>query len=201
MSLAPDRQWPSSMSGRDAFRAPGWWNLDLGVYKDTKITERIQPAAARETFNVFNHANLYVTGSSADVGSGNAVTACYGCTGLRMTAVICSWGRRSSSDGFGSGISGWLSDGGGQPVVSSASRSIQGRCVHRYYSGWEAMVTCQEAAHDVSKPMNPAILARESQYGSLVINLAQTRRVITLDRQACRSKPFAVIIARNGILP
>jgi len=34
-----------------------------------------------EAFNVFNHANLYVNGNSADLGSGNAVSACYGCTG------------------------------------------------------------------------------------------------------------------------
>lgn len=80
-ALAPGSQWPASMSGRDAFRAPGWWNLDIGVYKDTKITERFSVQLRAEVFNLFNHANLYVTGASADVGSGNAVTACYGCTG------------------------------------------------------------------------------------------------------------------------
>lgn len=81
MSFAPGTAWPSSMTGRDAFRAPGWWNLDLGVYKDTKITERVSLQLRAETFNLFNHANLYVVGSSADLGSGNAVNACYGCTG------------------------------------------------------------------------------------------------------------------------
>ena len=34
-----------------------------------------------ETFNLFNHANLYVNGNSADMGAGNTVNACYGCTG------------------------------------------------------------------------------------------------------------------------
>lgn len=81
MSFAPGSSWPSNMSGRDAFRAPGWWNLDAGLYKDTKITERVTLQLRAETFNIFNHANLYVVGSSADLGSGNAVTACYGCTG------------------------------------------------------------------------------------------------------------------------
>jgi hypothetical protein len=81
MSFAPGSRWPANMSGRDVFRAPGWWNLDLGVYKDTKITERVSIQLRGEVFNIFNHANLYVTGASADVGSGNAVTACYGCTG------------------------------------------------------------------------------------------------------------------------
>jgi len=30
---------------------------------------------------VFNHANLYVVGNSADLGAANFITACYGCTG------------------------------------------------------------------------------------------------------------------------
>ncbi len=69
------------MSGRDAFRGPGWWNLDLGVYKDTKLGERFTLQIRGEVFNLFNHANFYVTGSSADVGVGNTVNGCYGCTG------------------------------------------------------------------------------------------------------------------------
>jgi hypothetical protein len=72
--------FPNSMSGRDAFRAPGWWNLDLGVNKDTKISERVTLQLRAEAFNVFNHANLYVQGASADVRSKNYVVACYGCT-------------------------------------------------------------------------------------------------------------------------
>jgi len=81
MSFAPGASWPSNTSGRDAFRAPGWWNMDLGLYKDTKLTERFTLQLRAESFNIFNHANLYVVGNSADVGSGTAVTACYGCTG------------------------------------------------------------------------------------------------------------------------
>jgi outer membrane receptor protein involved in Fe transport len=81
MSFAPGSAWPSSMSGRDAFRGPGWWNMDFGVYKDTRITERFRLQLRVEVFNLFNHANLYVVGSSADLGAGNAVSACFGCTG------------------------------------------------------------------------------------------------------------------------
>jgi outer membrane receptor protein involved in Fe transport len=80
MSFQPGAKWPP-MSGRDAFRAPGWWNLDVGLYKDTRITERVSLQLRAETFNIFNHANLYVVGNSADLGVGNAVNACYGCTG------------------------------------------------------------------------------------------------------------------------
>jgi len=81
MTFAPGSTWPSSMSGRDAFRAPGWWDFDLGLYKDTKLTERFSLQLRLETFNLFNHANLYVTGNSADMGAGDSITSCYGCTG------------------------------------------------------------------------------------------------------------------------
>jgi TonB dependent receptor len=80
-TLAPGAKWPSNMSGRDAFTAPGWWNMDFGLYKDTKITERFSLQLRGETFNIFNHANLYVVGANADVGASNSITACYGCTG------------------------------------------------------------------------------------------------------------------------
>jgi outer membrane receptor protein involved in Fe transport len=85
MAMTPGQAWPSNMSGRDAFRGPGWWNLDFGLYKVTRLTERISLQLRAETFNIFNHANLYVNGISADVGANNgtnnAVDACYGCTG------------------------------------------------------------------------------------------------------------------------
>jgi hypothetical protein len=78
--LTPGSQWPANMSQRDAFRAPGFWNLDLALYKDTRLTETLALQLRAEAFNVFNHANLYVIGSSANVGAGNTVDACYGCT-------------------------------------------------------------------------------------------------------------------------
>jgi hypothetical protein len=79
--LLPGDMWPSNMSRRDLFRAPGFWNFDLAVFKNTKITERFTLQIRAELFNVFNHANLYVIGTSADVGAGNTVNACFGCSG------------------------------------------------------------------------------------------------------------------------
>jgi hypothetical protein len=79
--LTPGSQWPADMSKRDAFRAPGFWNFDLALYKDTKLSENLALQLRAELFNVFNHANLYVIGSSANVGAGNTVDACFGCTG------------------------------------------------------------------------------------------------------------------------
>ena len=79
--LMPGSPWPANMSPRDAFRAPGFWNLDVGIHKNTRLSERFTLQLRAEFFNVFNHANLYVIGTSADVGASNTVDACFGCTG------------------------------------------------------------------------------------------------------------------------
>lgn len=85
--LTPGSAWPSNMSQRDAFRAPGFWNLDVAVNKETRLTERLSLQLRMEVLNAFNHANLYVIGATADVGAGNMVDGCYGCTGS-------AWDRR-----------------------------------------------------------------------------------------------------------
>ena len=58
--------FPSNMLGRNTFRGPGLWNMDLGVYKTFKITERFGLQLRGEAYNIFNHSNLYVQGGSAD---------------------------------------------------------------------------------------------------------------------------------------
>jgi hypothetical protein len=52
--------YPANMTGRDLFRGPGAWNLDVGISKTTPITERIKLEFRGELFNVLNHSNLYV---------------------------------------------------------------------------------------------------------------------------------------------
>jgi hypothetical protein len=71
------------MSGRNAFRAPGTWFVNVGVYKTFAITERVNLQLRGEAYNIFNHANLYVEGSGADadVSSTTYIPACRGCTG------------------------------------------------------------------------------------------------------------------------
>jgi hypothetical protein len=70
------------MSGRDAFRAPGFWDVDLGIYKTISITERLKLQLRGETFNIFNHANEYVEGPLAvdTAGSPAYVPSCRACT-------------------------------------------------------------------------------------------------------------------------
>lgn len=57
--------FPSDMTGRNAFRGPGFWNVDFGLYKDFRITEGSRLQFRGEFYNAFNHANLFVRGSEA----------------------------------------------------------------------------------------------------------------------------------------
>jgi len=72
MEFAPNHDWynpkvgwsdfgpyPSNMVGRNVFRAPGAWNLDLGLNKNFKIGDRYRIQFRFETYNTLNHANLY----------------------------------------------------------------------------------------------------------------------------------------------
>jgi hypothetical protein len=73
--------FPSDMMGRNAFTGPGLWNLDMGLYKTFRLTERVKLQLRGEAYNIFNHANLYLIGSQADVSSTNVITTCRGCSG------------------------------------------------------------------------------------------------------------------------
>ena len=57
--------WPSNFTGRNAFRQPGIWNLDLGMYKNTRITERATLQLRLEAYNAVNHANFAINTGSA----------------------------------------------------------------------------------------------------------------------------------------
>lgn len=71
--------FPANMTGRDYFHSPGAYNLDLGAYKSIRFTERMSLQLRLETYNTFNHSNLYVNLSSAYTINGSGfVTASYG---------------------------------------------------------------------------------------------------------------------------
>jgi outer membrane receptor protein involved in Fe transport len=67
--------FPSTMMSRGYFRGPGKWNVDAGVYKTTKITERFSLQLRGEFFNAFNHSNLYLVPSTFEVSGNTAVQA------------------------------------------------------------------------------------------------------------------------------
>ena len=43
--------------------------MDLGIYKNTAITERFKLQLRLELYNAFNHANFYVYGADTDTSS------------------------------------------------------------------------------------------------------------------------------------
>ncbi len=57
-------------SGRGAYRNPGFGDVDLSVFKNTKLTERFTLQLRAEMFNLFNQINLAPAGqpSTSDVG-------------------------------------------------------------------------------------------------------------------------------------
>jgi carboxypeptidase family protein len=73
--------FPSNMSGRNAFRGPGFWNLDSALYKNLRITEGVKLQLRLEVYNLFNHANLFVSGGEAEIQTGAPVDASGNLTG------------------------------------------------------------------------------------------------------------------------
>jgi hypothetical protein len=67
---------PEQLSPRNLFRTPGIWNADFAVFKDFRLPwEGTRLQARVETFNVFNHSNLYVVpGTNQYTGPASTVT-------------------------------------------------------------------------------------------------------------------------------
>jgi len=71
--------FPANMVGRDYFHTPGAYNLDLGVYKSVRFTERMSLQLRLEMYNVFNHSNEYVNiGGAYIAGGSGTITSSYG---------------------------------------------------------------------------------------------------------------------------
>lgn len=71
--------FPANMTGRDYFHTPGAYNIDVGIYKSVRFTERMSLQLRLEAYNAFNHSNEYVNiGSAYTVGGAGNITASYG---------------------------------------------------------------------------------------------------------------------------
>ncbi len=70
--------FPSNMTGRNAFRGPGFWNLDTGIYKNFRISETKSLQLRGEFFNIFNHSNLYVVTTQTDISAQEFIPAVRG---------------------------------------------------------------------------------------------------------------------------
>ncbi|MBI3682362.1 MAG: carboxypeptidase regulatory-like domain-containing protein [Acidobacteria bacterium] len=62
-------------SGRGILRGPGFFNADLGVLKQTGITERVSVQFRAEFFNVFNHPNFRLPASNISSSQRGRITA------------------------------------------------------------------------------------------------------------------------------
>jgi hypothetical protein len=67
--------FPAEMTRRNAFRGPGYWNFDGGIYKRIRFTEKYSLQLRLEAFNVFNHANLFIAGGNLDASSTTVINA------------------------------------------------------------------------------------------------------------------------------
>lgn len=76
-SFTANRLGTTGNSGRNIIRGPKFFNADLGLLKDTAITERFQLQFRAEFFNVFNNPNFRLPNN-------NAASAQFG----RVTAVV-----------------------------------------------------------------------------------------------------------------
>jgi outer membrane receptor protein involved in Fe transport len=61
--------WPSNMARRNSFRGPNNSNINLGVYKNISITERVKVQLRGEMYNALNHPNAYINSGTIDVSS------------------------------------------------------------------------------------------------------------------------------------
>ena len=61
-------------AGRNTARGPGFFNIDLGVFKDFTITERTAAQFQFQAFNVLNHRNLGLPNNTVDSSSGGSIS-------------------------------------------------------------------------------------------------------------------------------
>jgi hypothetical protein len=81
------------MSKRNAFRGPGFWNLDGSLFKNVSLTENVRLQLRLEAYNVFNHANLFVLGGEAEINTGATTDASGNAVGGYVPATF--FGRRN----------------------------------------------------------------------------------------------------------
>jgi len=88
IGLAELPPFPSNMSKRDEFRAPGFWNIDSALYKNFKLTERYTLQFRFEAYNVLNHANLFISFPEAEVNTGFVPASFNGRRNVQMAGKI-----------------------------------------------------------------------------------------------------------------
>jgi hypothetical protein len=73
----PGPNAPFGNLGRNAFRAPGLENWDLGAFKNFRITEGIKLQFRSEFFNVLNHTNFGLPNQTSTSSAFGTITTTY----------------------------------------------------------------------------------------------------------------------------
>jgi len=66
VSTGTNCKWPTNMTGRNAFRGPGAYNINLAIRKQFSVTERVKLQFSTEFYNLLNHSNYYVQGGGTN---------------------------------------------------------------------------------------------------------------------------------------
>jgi hypothetical protein len=95
--------FPTTSPARNAFRGPGFWNFDVGLYKTFKVTEKYRLQLRSEFFNLFNHSNLFASINQNDVSSFSFIGAVRGvktqrCWRRAKNVATSSWQSSLSFD-------------------------------------------------------------------------------------------------------
>ncbi|HKY29675.1 MAG TPA: carboxypeptidase regulatory-like domain-containing protein [Pyrinomonadaceae bacterium] len=79
---------PELLSPRNLFRTPGYWNLDMAVFKNFRMPwEGHQLQFRAEFFNLPNHSNLFVV-PATNVFTGSDADAVTGARGVRPDGIL-----------------------------------------------------------------------------------------------------------------
>jgi outer membrane receptor protein involved in Fe transport len=70
LSLGTNCVYPSNMTARNAFRQPGTWQMNMGISKTFKVTEKVNMQFRSEFYNLLNHSNYYVQTGNLDTYGG-----------------------------------------------------------------------------------------------------------------------------------
>jgi Carboxypeptidase regulatory-like domain/TonB-dependent Receptor Plug Domain len=65
--------FPAGSTGRNTFHTPGTFDLDMGIYKNTRLTEHAFLQLRLEAYNAINHANFVVNTNSAYIAGGQGL--------------------------------------------------------------------------------------------------------------------------------
>lgn len=76
-AFAPNALGTFGVLGRNIFEGPGFANVDLGLAKDFRLTERLRTTFRFDAFNAFNRVNLNVPTSNLNSGNFMKITSAY----------------------------------------------------------------------------------------------------------------------------